>query len=87
MTVARCVATGNRCKFHAKRTVSNAISPMRDAVQEAAGYSGGFSFILADLKRLCGWTLPGAFAKPAAPGEISATAFRAHSSVGRAADS
>src|SRR4029077_19986745 len=35
VTVARCVATGNRCKFHAKRAVSNAISPMRDAVQEA----------------------------------------------------
>jgi len=32
------VATANRCKFFAKRAVSNAISPMRDAVQEAAGY-------------------------------------------------
>ena len=32
--------------------------------------SGGFSFILEGLKLLCGWTLPGAFAKPRAPGEI-----------------
>ena len=32
--------------------------------------SGGFSFILEDLKLPCGWTLPGAFAKPPAPGEI-----------------
>ena len=50
VTVARWVATANRCKFFAKRAVSNAISPMRDAVQEAAGYSGGFSFILRGLE-------------------------------------
>jgi hypothetical protein len=44
---------------------------MRDAVQEAAGYVRRlFPLFSEDLKPACGWTLPGAFAKPRAPGEI-----------------
>ena len=71
VTVARWVATANRCRFFAKRAVSNAFSPMRDAVQEAAGYVRRlFPLFSEDLKPACGWTLPGAFAKPPAPGEI-----------------
>ncbi len=73
---AREAASGQRSLPDARRC------PKKPPVK-----AGGFSNFPAILNDRCGWTVVVAFAKPRALGGISAVAIRAHSSVGRAADS